>query len=67
MIPLVYELGSLVATLLDENLCDECGSNLVFSHTTRSDEFIWLVYTKCPNGCFKDDEYNLFRIESIRG
>lgn len=65
--PLVYEIGNLVGSLLEENCCGECGSKLIFSYSERAGEFLWFVYAKCPKGCFEDDEYNLFKIESIQG
>lgn len=67
IIPLVYELGNLVGTVLEQSSCDECRSALSFSYAERVDEFLWVVYAKCPNGCFGEDEYNLFKIEQTHG
>lgn len=61
--PLAFELGNVVASLLKKKCCDECGSGLRFSYSERMGEFLWFVYAKCPNGCFEEDEYNLFKIE----
>jgi|GEM_PF-3999468 len=65
MEPIVYKVGNLVGELLRNNICDDCGSSLKFSYVERIDRFIWCLYTKCPNGCFEEDEYNLFTIEGV--
>ena len=63
--PLAFELGDVVASLLKKKCCGDCGSALRFSHGERMGEFLWFVYAKCPNGCFEEDEYNLFKIERL--
>jgi len=59
----VFELGDIVLEILEKNRCT-CGSTLQIFHV-ETNGHSWLVYAKCPNGCFEDDEYDLFKINRI--
>jgi len=63
--PLAVELGDVVSKVLEQNPCNRCGATLTFAYAEKGNRNLWLVYAKCPNGCFDKNEYNLFKIQRV--
>jgi hypothetical protein len=61
----VFELGDVLINVLNKYPCEECGLVLKVVRTERVNNFVWNVYTTCPN-CFDNDEHKLFQIQRLQ-